>query len=187
MSAYTNVWAIGVTMLELLTLYRHAEVMNCPFSSRDGMIEDIGTVNEPEYSQLLRNLIIECIRPDPHMRIRLRDLRSSIKNYRKSARREYKEASEEERVRTRTQDRLYYAQGEDVPEGRWAPRADSRQDQANSAPRPEAERLSDQLPVIHTQIADGPENGIDDAAALPTVAPEDMQHPEDLQRQGTSP
>ena len=69
-------------MVELLTLYAHDDFMSDPHYNVNGMIVDLTTKKDPEYSAALRNLIRKCVEPDPSKRIKLRKLRAAIEKYR---------------------------------------------------------------------------------------------------------
>lgn len=99
-------------MLEPLTLYRHADYVHDPEYHVNGVITNIDTTREPEYSKDLRDLIKRCIEPDPFNRIPLDRLRASIRSYRKRISRVYRESDEEEKARFRSDNRLYYIRNE---------------------------------------------------------------------------
>lgn len=162
LSSYTNVWAIGATMLELLTLYSHADYVNDPEYHVNGVITNIDTTKEPEYSKDLRDLIKRCIEPDPFNRIPLHRLRASIRSYRKRISRAYRESGEEEKARFRSDNRLYYIRNEinNMPTGNWQPY------EAKSPSEPESGRFPDRdFPVIFPRFDDGPEGEGDDGDA----------------------
>ena len=141
-------------MLELLTLYRHADYVNDPEYHVNGVITNIDTTKEPEYSKDLRDLIKRCIEPDPFNRIPLDRLRASIRSYRKRISRAYRESDEEEKARFRSDNRLYYIRNEinNMPTGNWQP------NEAKSPSEPESGKFPDRdFPVIFPRFDDGPE------------------------------
>ena len=184
LSSYTNVWAIGATMLELLTLYRHADFVNDPEYHVNGVITNIDTTKEPEYSKDLRDLIKRCIEPDPFNRIPLDRLRASIRSYRKRISRAYRESGEEQKARFRSDNRLYYIRNEinDMPTGHWQPY------EAKSPWEPESGKFPDRdFPVIFPRFFDddGPEREGDDGDGGADDAPRPGPL-ESIPRQGTS-
>ena len=165
LSAYTNVWAIGATMLELLTLYRHADFVNDLEYHVNGVITNIETVKEPEYSKDLRDLIKRCIEPDPDNRIALERLRVSIRSYRKRISRAYRESDEEGKARFQSDNRLYYIRNEinNMPTGNWQPNEEENPSELESGKFPDRD-----FPVIFPRFDDGPEgerDGGDDGDA----------------------
>ena len=166
LSTYTNIWAIGATMLELLTLYRHADYMNDDdYHSPGGQIIDIETVKKPEYTEELRELIKQCVEPDPLKRIKLKDLRSHIKSRRHEWKQSYRDESEDGRERFRADNRLYYVRNEinGMPPGNWVPQGVNH---------PQSSRIGGfrpEFPVVYPRFSDGPESGVDnETAALPS-------------------
>lgn len=141
-------------MLELLTLYRHADYVHDPEYHVNGVIFNIDTTKEPEYSKDLRDLIKRCIEPDPFNRIPLHRLRASIRSYRKRISRAYRESDEEGKARFRSDNRLYYVRNEinNMPTGNWQP------NEAKSPSEPESGKFPDRdFPVIFPRFDDGPE------------------------------
>ena len=165
LSTYTNIWAIGATMLELLTLYRHADYMEDDnYHSPEGQIIDIETVKKPEYTEELRELIKQCVEPDALKRIKLKDLRSRIKSRRHEWKQSYRDESEGGRERFRAANRLYYVWNEinDMPPGNWIPQ---------DVNYPQSSRIGGfrpEFPVGYPRFPDGPERGVDNEAALPS-------------------
>ena len=165
LSTYTNIWAIGATMLELLTLYRHADYMNDDdYHSPGGQIIDIETVKKPEYTEELRELIKQCVEPDPLKRIKLKDLRSRIKSRRHEWKQSYRDESEGGRERFRADNRLYYVRNEinDMPPGNWVPQ---------DVNHPQSSRIGGfrpEFPIVYPRFPDGPESGVDNETALPS-------------------
>ena len=149
-------------MLELLTLYRHADYVNDPEYHVNGVITNIDTTKEPEYSKDLRDLIKRCIEPDPFNRIPLDRLRAFIRSYRKRISRAYRESDEEGKARFQSDNRLYYIRNEinNMPTGNWQP------NEAKSPSEPESGKFPDRdFPVVFPRFDDGPEgegNGVDD-------------------------
>ena len=150
-------------MLELVTLYRHADYMATEEYHVNGQIVDIKTVRKPEYTEELRKLIKQCVAPHPLKRIKLEDLRSRIKSRRHEYRKLYREKSKGQRERFRADHRLYYVGNEinDMPTGNWEPK------QANGSPRSESDGFDREFPVKYPRFADGPEGESDHEAALP--------------------
>ena len=154
-------------MLELLTLYQHAEYMGCSdFRQDDGQIVEIETVRNPDYDKILRDLIRECVEPNPLKRVKLKDLRSRIKSSRNGCREYYyTRASEEgEGERLWAQHRLYYVNNEinDMPSGNWQP-------QSGDLPRSShSEGVDPKFPVVYPRFPDGPETELDKGPTLPS-------------------
>lgn len=156
LSSYTNVWAIGATMLELLTLYAHLDYINDPEYNDAGRIRVIETNKEPEYSQDLRGLIKACIEPKCLERIKLEDLRARIKSYHDRIIREYRQSNDDWRARYESDSLLYYARNEinNMPTGEWEPY------KAISPSKPEEVKFPDHAwPVVFPRFVDGPEAG----------------------------
>lgn len=163
LSSYTNVWAIGVTMLELLTLYTHNDYMHDPAYNVKGVIIDIATSKRPEYSKNLRDLIKSCLEPKPARRIEIHHLQACIKEHRDRLIKNYEQSDSNERARFQRDSRLYYIRNEinDMPTGRFEP------NEPVSPSRPEAGNFPDlDWPVVFPRFDDGPETegeGSDDS------------------------
>ena len=155
-------------MLELVTLYRHADYMATEEYHVNGQIVDIKTVRKPEYTEELRKLVKQCVEPHPLKRIKLEDLRSRIKSRRHEYRKLYRGKSKDQRERFRADHRLYYVGNEinDMPTGNWEPK------QANGSPRSESDGFDGEFPVAYPRFSDGPEGESDHEAAL---APKDRE------------
>ena len=143
-------------MLELVTLYPHADYMNDPEYHADGLIVRVQTSREPEYSSALRKLIRQCVRPAPADRITLRRLRARVGLCRDRILESYRAASAGERARFEADGRLYYVRNEinGMPTGTWEPYA------AEGPSRPEPGKFPDpEWPVVFPRFDDGPEAG----------------------------
>ena len=108
LSSYTNVWGIGVVMFELMTFHDYPEYIEDPENQINGMIKEIRTDKQPEYSETLRELITECVRPRPMERIELDRLRERIKSYRDRMHTEYNETDDDGRAEFESENLLYY-------------------------------------------------------------------------------
>ncbi len=138
-------------MLELLTLYSHADHMNDTAYHVNGMINEIKTRKEPEYSQQLRDLIRDCLKPEPSNRIRLEVLHVYIKSRCKSIHKTYKNAIDKERARFETDALLYYVKDEinNMPTGTW--------ENYDPEPKPVPEQFPDQWPIRYPRFEKGPD------------------------------
>ncbi len=138
-------------MLELLTLYSHADHLTDPAYHVNGMINEIETKKEPEYSKQLRDLIRDCLKPDPSNRIRLEVLRVYLKSRCKSIHKKYKKAIDKEKARFETDALLYYIKDEiiNMPTGTW--------ENYDPEPRPEPEKFPDQWPIKYPRFEKGPD------------------------------
>ena len=155
LSSHTNVWAIGATMLELLTLYSHADYMIDPEYNVNGEIIDIKTEKEPEYSKKLRDLIKSCLESKPAKRIEVHRLRDCIEVYRDRIKKRYEQSDSNERARFEHDSFLYYKRNEinNMPTGRYQPY------DPESPSMPEAQKIPDlDWPVTFPRFHDdGPE------------------------------
>lgn len=142
-------------MLELLTLYPHADYMADARYHIDSRVKDITTMRDPEYSENLRNLIHKCIEPYPQNRIDLKSLRFHVKAYRNAMRSAYRKLDQTARTKYQTDNRLYYVRNEinDMPTGDWEPF------NPKSPSKPESGKFPDrEFPVRFPRFDDdGPE------------------------------
>ena len=92
-------------MFELLTSHQYRDYM-------EDAHDHIDTDKEPEYSEILRDLITECIRPIPLERIELDRLRERIQSYRDRMHREYMETDDDGRAEFESENLLYYIRNE---------------------------------------------------------------------------
>ena len=92
-------------MFELLTSHQYRDYM-------EDAHDHIDTDKEPEYSETLRDLITECIRPIPLERIELDRLRERIQSYRDRMHREYMETDDDGRAEFESENLLYYIRNE---------------------------------------------------------------------------
>lgn len=99
-------------MFELLTFHEHSDYMRDNRLNTNGMINEIRTDKTPEYSETLRDLITECVRPVPLERIELDHLREMIKSYRDRMHREYEETDDDGRAEFESENMLYYIRNE---------------------------------------------------------------------------
>ena len=141
-------------MLELLTLYTHAEHMNDPAYNVDGVIEQIRTENQPEYSADLRDLIMSCIKPNASDRIGLNPLRALITSYRERIHERYNNLSDDDgRAKFEFENLLYYVKDEinNMPTGSWIP--------YDPEPTPGIEKFPDAWPIRYPRFDKGREGG----------------------------
>lgn len=142
-------------MLELLTLYSHADYMADARYHVDSRVKEITTIRDPEYSEDLRNLIHKCIEPYPQNRIDLKSLRFHVKAYRNGMRSAYKKLDETAKTKYKTDNRLYYVRNEinDMPPGNIEPYDPKSPSQPESGKFPDRE-----FPVRFPRFdEDGPE------------------------------
>ena len=163
-------------MLELLTLYAHADYMNDPDYNVKGVIVDIETRKKPEYSKILRDLIKECLEPEPSLRPKLRRLRAFVKACRDCLGSIYEQSDNTGRARFERNSLLYYVRNEinNMPTGGWEPY------DPESPSKPEGGQFRDGWPVVFPRFHDGPEaerkgsndnNSDDDDDDWPVVFP----------------
>lgn len=140
-------------MLELLTLYTHADYMNDPDYNVNGVIVDIETKKKPEYSKMLRDLIKECLEPEPSLRPKLHRLQARIKACRDRLGRIYEQSDNTGRAIFEYNSLLYYVRNEinNMPTGRWEPY------EPESPSKPEHGQFRDDWPVVFPRFHDGPE------------------------------
>lgn len=148
LSSHTNVWAIGVTMFELVTLYLHADYLCDEEYSNNGTIVNIKTSRDPEYSKELRDLIEACVKPGPSNRILLDHLRILIKSYRDSIHEKYEQLNDDKKRAFQSHNRLYYIENDinDMPTGSWKPNR-----------KLEAEKFLDPWTFKYPSFSDDPE------------------------------
>ena len=132
LSAHTNIWAMGVVMYELLTLHRVNTALFVTEVDPDGGVEglkEIHTSKNPEYSDLLRTLIMECLRPNPKERPTVEEVQIRID----IARRHMADVGFTRRGNDKTiphpDERLYYRGKEIEPmqPGDWVPSKGGRE------------------------------------------------------------
>ena len=141
-------------MLELLTLYTHAEHMNDPAYNVDGVIEQIRTENQPEFSADLRDLIMSCIKPNASDRISLHPLRALITSYRERIHERYNNLSDDDgRAKFEFENLLFYVKDEinNMPTGSWIP--------YDPEPTPGIEKFPDTWPIKYPRFDKGREGG----------------------------
>lgn len=172
-------------MLELLTLYSHADYMADDRYHVDSRVKEITTTREPEYSETLRNLIHKCIEPYPQNRIDLKSLRFHVKSHRKGMRSAYRKLDQAARRKYKADNRLYYVNNEinDMPTGDWEPY------NPKSPSEPESGKFPDrEFPVRFPRFdEDGPEAEVE-IELYPDAYPVEPQPaaPEERARTGTS-
>ena len=138
-------------MFELLTFHEHSDYTEDDQNNTYGMILEIQTNKKPEYSETLRHLITECVRPVPLERIELDRLRERIKSYRDRMHREYTETDDDGRAEFESENLLYYIKNEinNMPTtGEYKP---IKAPSASSFPDPE-------YPIFPPNFADAGEN-----------------------------
>ena len=125
--------------------------MNDPDFNNNGYVIDIATVKNPEYSQDIRELIQDCLRPEPRNRIRLDVLRICIKAYRDRIQDTYKQSNENEQARFKSESRLYYNKSEinNMSPGNWSP--------FDKKKKPVREQFPEKPGIRYPRFANGPE------------------------------
>ena len=117
--AHTNVWAIGATMFNLLTLER---ITHCLNKGHKGVKDDVydRMMKKPrngrlvKYSKELRDLIRDCLHAIPEERITIDLLQENIKHYRHVVSKKYSFQGKS-RPTPNQQDRVYYS-GDEINE-----------------------------------------------------------------------
>lgn len=124
LSSYTNVWAIGATMYDLLTLHHVQRALHPGEIDEDGEgLDQIRTGKDPEYSHALRHLVRSCLRPNPQDRPSIRDLRQTIESARLAFKQEGSRLRGDNQSVPHPSERLYY-KGKEIEKmspGRWVP------------------------------------------------------------------
>ncbi len=120
--AHTNVWAIGATMFELMTLHRVRSFLLKP---RGNIIDEEGikpieTDRNPPYSSQLSKLIQDCLKPIPLDRPNVMELRTKISTHRDVIVGLAREREGEEKAKPLEDERLYYV-GNEI---KWAKTGD---------------------------------------------------------------
>ncbi|CAF9919092.1 G2-specific serine/threonine protein kinase [Imshaugia aleurites] len=120
--AHTNVWAIGATMFELMTLHRVPGFLLKPrgdITDEEG-IKPIQTNRKPPYSSQLSKLIQECLKPIPLDRPNVKELLARIRTHRDAIVRLVREREGAETAKPLEDERLYYV-GNEI---KWAKTGD---------------------------------------------------------------
>ena len=163
LSAYTNVWAIGATMYELMTLYRVYDCLQDPDFHDNGVITYWDTNKKPDdYSKNLKHLIKQCITPNPEQRISLDRLRSLIEVNRDQMHGVYDASDDAAKATFEADNRVYYV-GNDInnmpPGGDWSPVTVVSPSQPEDVPFPDPD-----FPIVFPRFAprDGPESDVED-------------------------
>lgn len=115
LSSYTNIWAIGATMYELLTLHRFRKALHSG--------GEIRTDRTPEYTDTLRHLVRSCLRPNPQDRPDIPQLLEIIRHSRSQFKLEGSRLRGEDQSVPHETERLYYSgkEIETMEPGRWQP------------------------------------------------------------------
>lgn len=124
LSSYTNIWAIGATMYELLTLHHVKKALYPNEINEDGEgLDEIRTNKEPEYTDALRTLVRSCLRPNPQDRPDIRLLQKIISSSRSEFKLEGSRLRGEDQFTPHESERLYYLgkEIESMKAGRWEP------------------------------------------------------------------
>lgn len=124
LSCYTNIWAIGATMYELLTLHHVKKALYPNEINEDGEgLAEIRTKKEPEYTDALRTLVRSCLRPNPQDRPDIRQLQKIITSSRSEFKLEGSRLRGEDQFTPHESERLYYLgkEIESMKAGRWEP------------------------------------------------------------------
>lgn len=126
LASYTNIWALGATMYELLTLHRVRSALYVddtdPYGGIEGLPE-ITTGKDPEYTGALRSLIRQCLRPNPDDRPRIGEMEEQIGKYRQRMAHYYYPIRGEDKTIPAEEERLYYhgKEIETMKPGRYRP------------------------------------------------------------------
>lgn len=122
---HTNVWAIGATMFELMTLHRvHRFLLKTQGNIIDEEgIQPIETNRKPPYSSHLSQLIQDCLKPTPVDRPDVMELRIKISTHRDAIIKLVREREGAERAEPMDDERLYYVGNEIkwAEPGAWRP------------------------------------------------------------------
>lgn len=123
--AHTNLWAIGATMFELMTLHRvYAFLLKVRGNIIDEEgIESIQTDRKPPYSSHLSKLIQDCLKPIPSDRPNIMELRAKISTHRDAIVKLVREREGAETGKPTEDERLYYIGNEikGAKTGDWQP------------------------------------------------------------------
>ena len=124
LSSHTNIWAIGATMYNLLTLHQVSRALYRGEIDEDGEgLGEIRTTKEPEYSYTLRHLVRSCLRPNPQQRSGIPHLQAIIGSSRAEFEREASRLRGEDPSVSHQIERLYY-RGKEIEKmepGGWKP------------------------------------------------------------------
>lgn len=124
LSSHTNIWAIGATMYDLLTLHQVRRALYSGEIDEDGEgLGEIQTTKEPEYTSTLRRLVRSCLRPNPQQRPNIRQLREIIGSSRAEFKLEGSRLRGEDQSVPHETERLYY-RGKEIEKmepGGWQP------------------------------------------------------------------
>ena len=128
--AHTNVWAIGATMFELLTLHKVHGFLLKPQGNivdEEG-IHPIQTNRNPQYSSQLSKLIQDCLKPLPKDRPSVLELRAKISAHRDAIINLVRERQAAESAQPLEGERLYYVGNEIkwAKTGDWQPHEQDR-------------------------------------------------------------
>lgn len=127
LSSQTNLWAVGATMYELLTLHYVWPALFAEGTDPKGTMEglpDITTGKIPEYSAELRMLIQRCLRPRADHRPNLARLRRKVGEYRQKMADNLDQTRKDDLVPL-DEERLYFRgkEIETMKPGNWQPSA----------------------------------------------------------------
>lgn len=123
--AHTNVWAIGATMCELMTLHKVNRFLLKPrvnIIDEEG-IKPIQTSRKVGYSSQLSKLIQACLKPNPRQRPSVTELRTKIATYRGAVVKLVRECEGTGRAEPLENEKLYYVGNEikGAKTGEWQP------------------------------------------------------------------
>lgn len=124
LSSYTNIWAIGATMYDLLTLHHVRKALYRGEIDEEGEgLGEIRTSKEPEYTDTLRHLVRLCLRPNPQNRPDIRQLQRVISASRSAFKEEGSKLRGEDQSNPDESERLYYLDKEieAMKAGVWEP------------------------------------------------------------------
>lgn len=111
LASYTNTWALGAVMYELLTLHYVNSALYIdetdPYGGIEGLPE-IETDKDPEYSDGLRTLIRQCLRPNPEHRPRIAEMEEIIGRHRQQMAEYLYRIRGEDKTVPAEHERLYY-------------------------------------------------------------------------------
>lgn len=124
LSSYTNIWAIGATMYDLLTLHHVNKALYLDGIDEYGEgLDPIKSQKEPDYTHTLRHLVRSCLRPNPADRPDIRHLQKTIESARSEFKAKGSNLRGEDQSVPHEDERLYY-HGKDIENmktGRWEP------------------------------------------------------------------